>query len=332
MNVNIMFHFSKKIKKLDVINSQNNQIIATMRHEIDLLSSHRASYKAIETENADLKSKLELMQTVESVLTASQKDIDDVLRGDLSSKDLAVMVGTLRRELNCNESRKNAMRKQLQSIKNDLRAEQEEKKKLQERVGYYESKAHSLLNRLKKLKSKGNEESMEISDDNNDEAAQKKDTDTPEVVKKPRLALQNIDDQNTPSPLGRGEFQKRIQKITESDSPYFKVKASSLAFACSLKRPQLGQSKDTAPTSSYTKSSSSELGKISIFNKPRIGLSAYQKPENLVYNGFGGTSKVLQSDLKEAEKSNKDLDSFWVATSRPKLSLKKKISSSAFKN
>jgi hypothetical protein len=296
-----------------------------MRHEVDLLSSHRATFKIIETENATLKSKLELLQTVESVLTASQREIDDILRQNMNPKDLAVMVGTLKRELNCNEERKNAMRRQLQMIKNDLRTAQDEKKNLEDMLSCYESKNHALVSRLKKLENdtiKKEEKVINLVDATDN---------TPEVVKKkPRLALINIDDQNTPSPpLSRDEFQRRIEKIQASDSPYFRVKSSSIGLACAIKNPALGR-----PLNSVTKSSN-DAAKFSILRNPRLNSmevpasathkTAQSSSSSMVYNGFGATSKVLQSDLIDASKG---LNSFWGVASNSK-PIKKKLSATA---
>jgi chromosome segregation ATPase len=157
---------------------------------MDILSTHRASLKSIENENATLKSKLDLMQSIESVLSASQKEVDEVLKQDLSSKDLSVMVGTLRRELNSNEIRKSELRKQLQSIKNDLRREQDERRLLQDRLSSYESKNHALVIRLRRYEETEDSEVVESSD-----------IESPEPAKRPRLALKHLGDLNTPSPL-----------------------------------------------------------------------------------------------------------------------------------
>jgi hypothetical protein len=78
------------------------------------------------------------------------------------------------------------------------------------------------------------------------------------------------------------------------------------------------------------KSKSSEtLAKLSIFNKPRLpalGAISSLKSENLTYDGMGGTSKVLQSDLKANTKDN-----FWLSSSKTTSVIKKKkLSPSAF--
>lgn len=288
----------KRIKKLNENVAQSNQIIATMRHEIDLLSTNRASYKGLEAENAELKVKLDQMQAVETVISASQREIDEVLRQNFSNKELSMMVGTLRRELSNNEQRKNELRKQNQMLKNDLRMEQEEKRKISEKISFLESENHRLVNRIRKV-------------DNREDA-----TETPEHIKKPRLALNMLDDQNTPSPLSRSDFEGRIKKIQESDSPYFKVKSSSLALTSALK-PQILMSKEKSSTSSTT-------SKLSIFQKPRVldnEISA-KRTDNLIYNGMGGTSKILQSDLVEKP-------SLSILNAKSKFSFRKNLSASA---
>lgn len=246
-----------------------------MRHEIDVLSSHRASFKLIETENKELKSKVNLLQTIESVLTASQKEIDEILKQNLNAKDLAVMVGTLRRELNNTELRKNELRKQLQSVRNELRIEQDDKRKMQDELNKLESENNLLLTRLNKIKS--NEACL---------------VDTPDNGKKSRQALLKLDNENTPSPLNQSEFKRRIETIQESDSPYFKVKKSSIALACVLKNPKFSNKPKSNSNPSETTS------KLSIFKRPRLTQDPFPKLNNLVYNGVGGTSKILQSDLK----------------------------------
>lgn len=189
--------FRKKIEKLDSSVSRNNQIIATLKHEMDILTSHRSLVKALEQENAELKSKLQLMVSIESVLTASQSEVDEILKQNLGVRDLSVMVGTLRRELNSNEVRKNELRKHLDMIKNDLRLERQERRKAEEKLSALDSENHSLQNRLRKIVTTesdalGTFETIESSD-----------VDSPEPAKRPRLAMKYLNDLNTSSPMAQ---------------------------------------------------------------------------------------------------------------------------------
>lgn len=315
-----LFIFRKKIEKLDVSCSRNIQIIATMRHEMDILSSHRASFKAVEAENAELKSKLDLMLSIESVLTASQSEIDEIMKQKLTAKDLSVMVGTLRRELTNNEARKHELKKQLQMIKNDLRAEQDERRKLQERLNFYESENHEMKNRLKRLENKI--ESCDVIESN--------DVDSPEPSKRPRLALKYLNDINTPSPLTQDELNHGVEQVKASDSPYLKVRSSSIALTSLLKRPMQIRDAYSSQNSTAAKSKKNDgLSGLSIFKKPRAlmsGAISTLNSESIVYNGIGGTTRVLQSDLKKTDSIKSSL---WSSSSKPLNSKKKKLSPSA---
>lgn len=243
-----------------------------------MLNSQRINFKVIEAENLELKAKLNLLQTIESIMTASQKEIDDIMRQNLSSKDLTMMLGALRRELNNTESRKNELRRQLQTARNDLRSEQEERRKLEDELSKLESENHLILNKFKRAKTDQNVSPEDV-------------LDTPEVVKKTRQAFLQMDSQNTPSPLNSDEFNKRIQNIQDSNSPYFKVKKTSIGLAPILKNPKQQKSVLTRP-------SSKDVTKLSIFKKPRIAHDSFPKlSTDIFYNGIGGTSKILQSDL-----------------------------------
>lgn len=177
--------------------SKNVQIIATMRHEMDILSSHRAIVKAIETENTELKSKLELMVTIESVLTASQKEVDEVLKQNINTHDLSVMVGALRRELNNNEARKIELRRNLQMVKNDLRAEQEARRKLEDKLSCCDSEIHSLKAHLRRFE----RDEPEITTDSYEDV---EGLESPDPSKRPKLAARYFNESlNTPSPISQ---------------------------------------------------------------------------------------------------------------------------------
>lgn len=168
---------------------------------MDILSSHRSSIKAIEHENVELKSKLDLMVSIESVLTASQAEVDEILKQNLGVRELSVMVGTLRRELNSNEIRKNELRKQLDMIKNDLRLERQERRKLEEKLSSLDSENFKIRNHLRKVL-KNELDTPEIFDVvESSVIMESSDVDSPEPAKRPRLAMKHINELNTPSPL-----------------------------------------------------------------------------------------------------------------------------------
>lgn len=177
--------------------SRNLQIIATMRHEMDILSGHRAIVKAIETENAELKSKLELMVTIETMLTASQNEANEVLKQNINAHDLSVMVGALRRELNINEARKIELRKSLHLLRNDLKAEQEERRKLEEKLSCCDSEIHSLKAHLRRFERDEPENKTNSCEDIEG-------SESPVPSKRPRFVPKYFNESlNTPSPISQ---------------------------------------------------------------------------------------------------------------------------------
>lgn len=68
------------------------------------------------------------MEVVQSVLVATQKDAEDIMRQNLDPKSLCVMVGALKRELCSNEIRKQEIKKQLLLVQKECRQATEKKK------------------------------------------------------------------------------------------------------------------------------------------------------------------------------------------------------------
>lgn len=122
-----------------------------------------------------------------------------------------------------------------------------------------------------------------------------------------------------------------MAQVQQSDSPYLQVKSSNIAISAVLKKPL--QMKEVSQGSLARSKSSDALGALSIFKRPRLAVASgtltSHKSENVVYDGVGGTKKVLQSDLKQP------FDSFWSAASTKKpvnAMKKKKLSPLAFGN
>lgn len=119
-------------------------------------------------------------------------------------------------------------------------------------------------------------------------------------------------------------MQERAAQINNSESPYFRVGASSLGLGV-LQKPSTNPTKlrsvltaripkfnptllssanqEDSQGSSTSKdgasSSGKDSGQYSIFKKPRLaGTNFGKRQSNVVYNGMGGSSKVLLSDEK----------------------------------
>lgn len=122
-------------------------------------------------------------------------------------------------------------------------------------------------------------------------------------------------------------FKSRVTQVQVSDSPYLQVKASSIAISSVLLKSM--QMKEAHQSKGLAKAKSSgSMSKLSIFKNPRMttaGPTPSLKSNNVVYNGIGGTTKVLQSDLKQSN----PLNDFRPASSKTIMSKKKKLSPTA---
>jgi hypothetical protein len=202
-------------------------MVAQMKHEISIYSTRNSQYKHLEAENNELKTKIKNLNSVECILLASQEDIEDVIKRQYSTQELYTMVGALKRELYQNELKRNDLKKHLNLIKNDLKAERNEKNRLLEKLSDIESRVNETEN-LSVLK------------------LPKKDEDniTPSNVKKRKI----LNEEKSPEPA-------------PSNSPYFSVvRTGSSLLSTALKTP-LGLKQDPIRTKTQG------LSKLSIFNK-----------------------------------------------------------------
>lgn len=68
------------------------------------------------------------MEVIQTVLNATQKEADEILKQNLDVKSMSVIIGALKRELCGNDIRKQELKKQLQLVQRDFRQECEKRK------------------------------------------------------------------------------------------------------------------------------------------------------------------------------------------------------------
>lgn len=247
-----MWNFRQKLDKMRVANSHNEQLVAQMRHEINIYNSRNSHYKTLEAENNELKMKCQKLSSIECILLASQDEIDYVMGKHFSLQELHTMVGALKRELNQNDMKKNELKKHLTQLKNELRTERLEKSKLIEKLQEYETE-----------NCEKNETNAELNS-----------------TKITAYQIGSNHDLNLKKRKISPEKNARTDPPTRTDSPYFSVvKTGGIAMSSALKVP-LGVMQDRViratksfdqGTSRINNSSSSsnkgELKKLSIFQK-----------------------------------------------------------------
>lgn len=107
---------------------RDKEINKSLQHQIEILRIQERRFATLESENTALMRKINEMQVIETVLTASQKEVDEMLKLNNDSRTLSVMVAALKRELSGNELRKQEIKKQLQRAQSELRMEIERRK------------------------------------------------------------------------------------------------------------------------------------------------------------------------------------------------------------
>lgn len=277
----------KKIDKTSAELTTSSKMVAIMKHENDMLSISKNSYKELERDNKLLKEKVTSMQCMEAVLLASQKDCEDIIKQNLDIRTLSVMVGTLKRELESSENRKNEFRRQNQHLKNELRVQREEKRVVEERLSVFESENHILNQRIIKLSKHQASEVILLSPE--------------KMAKKPRIdnLIMENNFENTPSPLSTSDFNNRVEKIRDSESPYLQIKSSGISMSLFKKASNDIGSGSVKAISSQTKTLTlAQKPGLSIFNKKKLSpMKALSQRPKYIYNGLGSSDRLLESDF-----------------------------------
>ncbi|XP_058834059.1 E3 ubiquitin-protein ligase TRAIP-like [Topomyia yanbarensis] len=272
----------KKMKKTltaleDMIKSKDFTISA-YKIETEMLRGDRAQMIKLQQELKELKAKMSLMSTIEYVISATAKEVEELLANDDNPRTLAVLVTTLKRELKANEIKKNEMRERMKTIQNDLQEERTKRKQLEDKLSTADSEIYRLEQEVKQLKM------LDVSSGSDSISIV---LDTPEQPVKRKRAEKDLD-KSTP-------MSEKVQNILQSDSPYFSIKSSSIGltplFRAGLGATAVsGKSSSEAVQLSKTRSDLSE--RFSIFRKPRLtGTTTLPVNKNLVYNGLGGSEK-----------------------------------------
>ncbi|XP_055603972.1 E3 ubiquitin-protein ligase TRAIP [Uranotaenia lowii] len=274
----------KKMKKTltaleDMVKSKDFTITA-YKQEVDMLRGDRAHMQKLQTELKELKSKMDLMSTVEHVISATAKEVEEMLTQENNSRTLAVLVASLKRELKGCDSKKNEMRDRMKSIQNDLHDERTRRKQLEEKLSTAESENYRLEQEIKKLERRV----LNASNDSESDSIVLATPDQP--VKRKRIELDM--DMSTP-------MSDKVRNILQSDSPYLDIKASSIGLA-PLRRAGLSAAivkpKDNRTGTQSTAKTQNDLSeKFSILRKPRLDMKLCAMPNNMIFNGLGGSEK-----------------------------------------
>lgn len=275
----------KKMKKTltileDMIKSKDFTI-AAYKQETDMLRNDRMQMQKLQAELKNLRAKMDLMSTIEHVVSATAKEVDEMLSHDENPRTLAVLVVTLKRELKASDAKKHEMRDRMKTIQNDLHEERARRKLLEDKLSTADSEVYRLEQEIKRFE-------INALDASNGSESDSIVLNTPEQSCKRKRSELDMD-KSTP-------MSDKVQNILQADSPYFHIKSSSIGLT-PLLRSGLSAMATVAKSHSkdvQLKRVQSDLSdKFSIFRKPRqvSKSSSTLLHKNLIFNGLGGSER-----------------------------------------
>lgn len=280
----------KTVSGLERELSKQQFLMFSYNEQIKRLETDNKAIEELRKENQALKSKNNLMTTIQDVLTSSHTEVENMLKEKQDPNTLCVLLVTLKRELRLCENKRNELRNDLKAAQKDLRNEQKLKESLQEKISYLESANYRLEEAVKSLKAA---EHVDLTE--NEPPLSSSMTLSPAF----RAKLVHIEREKKTMFSSSPNISERIKIIEESNSPYFNIKSSSIGLANLLKASDNIRNKDPPSHKETTvgilrKTSSDVSEKYSIFKKPRLEVQLNQlnpHPSHMVFNGMGGSEK-----------------------------------------
>jgi len=251
----------KLIDALDVQVTVQKTIAQNLKEENQMLKVVNRSVATLETENRQLKEKVDKMRAIDDLLTSSAAETEDLLKTEKDTRVLATMLVNLKRELVASSKQMSTYRERLQNTAKEHRNDMKIKAELEKKVKELEAELHV-------AKSERPETPV-------DPKTPQASTSIEITTKKSRFKVESLR-----KPLGTPDS---VNQILDSQSPYFNVKSSSVGLA-PLQRP----AKRPHPA---------EKREISILKNPRLEVSVCTSKPNYHFNGFGGSSRIDHTDF-----------------------------------
>lgn len=271
----------KIIKGLEELVQKKDFTLMAYTQELDMLRLDRAHMLKLQAELKELKNKMDLMSTVEHVITATAQEVEQMIANDNDPRTLAVLVASLKRELKVSDGRCHEMRDRIKYVQKDLNSEKVKRKELEEKLSAADSELYRLEQEVKRLEK--NAVTMDASSESDSVVLN-----TPDQPPKRKRVVTDLD-QSTP-------MSDKVRNIMASESPYLNIKASSIGLM-PIMRAGLSSSataKASATAGSTLTKTQSDLGdRFSIMRNPRLAARTTALPpnKNLVFNGLGGSEK-----------------------------------------
>uniref|UniRef100_A0A182JYN0 RING-type domain-containing protein n=1 Tax=Anopheles christyi TaxID=43041 RepID=A0A182JYN0_9DIPT len=280
-----------------------NTALFALKHEMDMLRGDRKTLAKVQEELDSVKTKLQSYAAVKQALEATAQEVEQMLTSDMSRHAVIALATALKRELQAQEIKRKEQSDRLKRLQNELVEERRKRKTLEDNLSTCDSEIYRLEQLLKqKAKEASTNTSNEESIGSGDGSVPNTPDQRPAVGRK-----RPMQDLNSSTPLS-----EKVRKIVNSNSPYLRVKTSSIGLA-----PLMRGGLSAKPQSSVSAASEKpKLGgglssKFSIFSNPRLTATV---------SGF--TTKVSVSrDVQNENKGEGKVDEEVVALAGPHFKL-----------
>lgn len=262
-----------KANNLELLQSSLNAEIKVLRLSNKTIDGYKEKINKLEAKLADC-------ENVQNVLTSTVAEVDELLKNKHTSKQLAIMVASLKREIQANERKKLELRNILKTGQRDQQLLQRQNLELKSKISGLES---DLFNRSAAAS-------------------------TANILLAQQLESVGLKSSRS-STGGTVVSQQRELRIPDpnrlSASPYLPIKSSAVGLSpLGLSKKKMCSSDKCAAKRTIGESSSSSTG-YTILKKPRLGMpkSVSDLGGDRVPNGLGGSEKNVRFSFSQSTKS-----------------------------
>ncbi|XP_050074676.1 E3 ubiquitin-protein ligase TRAIP-like [Anopheles maculipalpis] len=292
----------KKMRKTllgleEEIRSKNTAMFA-MKHELDMMRGHLKTLVKVQKELEDAQTKLQLYMVIKQALDDTAQEVEQMLTNNMSREAAITLAVALKRELQAQEMKRKTQSERITHLQNNEIDQRRKIKALEEKLSASDSEIYQLEQQLK-------QQAKELCINTSTESVGSPGEIVPNTPdQRPKIGRKRpVPDLNNSTPLS-----EKVRKIIDSNSPYLRVKTSSIGLAPLMRG---GLSANPAPsTSSASAVEKPKLNgglnnKYSIFSKKRIaeptsGLAPVVKSSSAVQDENKHESKAEEESTSLA--------------------------------
>uniref|UniRef100_A0A182MX11 RING-type domain-containing protein n=1 Tax=Anopheles culicifacies TaxID=139723 RepID=A0A182MX11_9DIPT len=296
----------KKMRKTllgleEEVRSKNTAMFA-LKHEMDMMRGDRKMLAKAQEELESVRTKLQMYLTVKQALDNTVQEVEQMLSNNMSREAAITLVVALKRELQAQEMKRKEQSDRIAHLLNDVVEYRKKIKTLESNLSTCDSEIYRLEQLLK-------QQAKETCTNTSTESFGSPEEIVPNTPdQRPKIGRKRpITDLNNSTPLS-----EKVRKIINSNSPYLRVKTSSIGLA-PLMRGGLSanphSSSSSVSNTDKVKQTGSSSAKYSIFSKKRISES------------ISGVVAATKSSTILKDENNRDKDEEESALAGPRFKL-----------